>query len=189
MYKFLKTFFKGILSIFYKIEVVDKYKMPTNGPVILCANHMSNWDPVVLAITTDRQIYFMGKEELFKNKFLKYILEKVGSFPVNREKADLKSIRTSLSILKRGDVLGIFPEGTRVKSVYSDNVKEGVGMISNMSNSIIQPVSIVTEYKLFKPIKVIFRDTINPLDFKEFGREANKEITKAVYNKIYDFKE
>ncbi len=189
MYKFLKVVVGFFVKIFYNLEIYGKENVPKDQALILCANHKSLMDPIVLAISMDRQVHFMGKEELWENPILKFILDRVGAFPVNRTKSDLKSIRTSMSILKRGEVLGIFPEGTRVKSVSIENIKEGIGMLSNRSNSIIQPVYIDTEYKLFKPVKIYFRDRVNPLDFKDFGRDINREITKAVYYKIYDVEE
>ncbi|WP_300408169.1 lysophospholipid acyltransferase family protein [Lagierella sp.] len=189
MYKFLKGVVGFFIKILYKIEVYGKENVPKEGPLILCANHKSLLDPIVLAVAMDRQVHFMGKEELWDNPILKFLLDRVGAFPVNRSKSDLKSIRTSMAILKRGDVLGIFPEGTRVKTVSIENIKEGIGMLSNRSKSIIQPVFIDTEYKMFKPVKIHFRKQVNPLDFSECGREINREITKAVYYKIYDIKE
>lgn len=189
MYKFLKVFCGGMLQLFFKFEVYDKDKIPKDGPLIICANHTSLLDPVVLAQVCDRKIYFMAKEELFHKPILSHILKKLGAFPVNRSKTDLKSVRTAMSILKRGDVLGIFPEGTRVKAVSVENIKEGVGMISNRTGSPILPVYIDTDYKLFRPIKVTFRDLVYPENFKEFGRDTNKEITLEVYNKIYNIEE
>lgn len=189
MYKFLKNFCGGILQLLFKFKVYDKNKIPENGPVIICANHTSAMDPIVLAQVCDRKIYFMAKEELFNKPVLGFFVRKLDAFPVNRSKTDLKSVRTAMSILKRGDVLGIFPEGTRVKTVSADNIKEGVGMISNRTGAAILPVYIDTEYKLFRPIKVSFRDLVYPEDFKDFGRDANKEITMEVYKKIYNIEE
>lgn len=189
MYKFFKIFFGGILQLFFKFEVYDNKKIPMNGPLIICANHTSVIDPVVLAKVYDRKIYFMAKEELFNKPIIGFFIKKLDAFPVNRSKTDLKSVRTAMSILKRGDVLGIFPEGTRVKTVSADNIKEGVGMIANRTSAPILPVYIDTEYKLFRPIKVSFRDLVYPEDFKEFGRDTNKKITMEVYKKIYDIKE
>lgn len=189
MYKFLRIFCGGILQLLFKLKVYDKNKIPENGPVIICANHTSAMDPIVLAQVCDRKIYFMAKEELFNKPVLGFFVRKLDAFPVNRSKTDLKSVRTAMSILKRGDVLGIFPEGTRVKTVSADNIKEGVGMISNRTGAPILPVYIDTEYKFFRPIKVSFRDLVYPENFKDFGRDANKEITMEVYKKIYNIEE
>lgn len=189
MYKVLKVFCGGMLQLFFKFEVHDKDKFPKDGSLIICANHTSALDPVVLAQVCDRKIFFMAKEELFNNPVLGYFMKKLGAFPVNRSKTDLKSVRTAMSILKSGDVLGIFPEGTRVKTVSADNIKEGVGMIANRTGAPILPVYIDTEYKIFRPIKVSFRDLVYPEDFKEFGRDTNKEITMEVYKKIYNIEE
>ncbi|MDN8940728.1 lysophospholipid acyltransferase family protein, partial [Staphylococcus aureus] len=79
-------------------------------------------DPVFLAIIFSSKIKFMGKKELFENKFLAVFLRSIGVFPIDREGRDLKSLKNSIKLLKDGKVLGIFPEGTRTHNINRKNV-------------------------------------------------------------------
>ncbi len=81
-YKFAKTVVKIIFSLIFKIKVIGKENIPKNGPVIICSNHISNFDPPVVGITSPRDIHFMAKEELFEKSWLNKILTNVGAFPV-----------------------------------------------------------------------------------------------------------
>lgn len=117
------------------------HKLPEKGPVIVASNHVSNWDPIIVAVALKRPIYFMAKEELFKNKLLGILLEKLHAFPVRRGSADIRAIRKSMEILADGKVLGIFPEGRRKKLVPDATVQAGVAMIALKSRSPVLPVA------------------------------------------------
>lgn len=184
-YNFCKFILKIVFNVIYKLEVHGDTKLP-NKPLIICANHISIWDPVVLAIIFDRKINFMGKKELFKNRIIAYLFKKAGVFPVDRENVNIKTIKYSINLLKNNEVLGIFPEGTRVKNVSEDNMKTGVAMIASRANCDVIPVYIKSDYKCGSKIDVFIRNKVVIQDFEDFPKEnRNKAITKAIYNDIY----
>lgn len=90
--------------------------MPAEGPVIVVANHISYWDPVLIAAALPRRIFFMAKKELFSIPVLGFFLKSWGMFPVDRFHLNRDSIKRTLELLKQGQVIGIFPEGTRSKT-------------------------------------------------------------------------
>lgn len=190
MYWFIRTIAWLLIRVIFRIEVTGKENIETTGKLIICSNHISLLDPVVLAVTFNRKIYFMGKKELFEIPILNKLFYSLGGFPVDRHNIDLKSIKKSLSILKNEEVLGIFPEGTRVKEINRENLKEGIGMLANKGFSNILPVYIDADYKLFSKVKVNFKPIIKIESFDGIPKkEKNKEITLAVYNEIYSLME
>ncbi len=148
------TFYKAVRNIL-KVPIKLIYNPKINGienipekPYILVGNHKSLWDIPLLAMCVKDEIYFMAKKELFDHKITNYIFTRLGAFPIDRETLDINAIKTSLSILKDGKILGIFPEGTRNKT--SDTLlpfKNGVTKIAKKTNSLIVPFGISGDYK------------------------------------------
>lgn len=177
-YKFMKGLVSPFLKFLYRIEVKGVENIPKEGNAIICANHISLLDPIIIAIVVPREVNFMAKKELFENYILKRMLKKLGTFPVDREGFSLSAIKNSLKILKKEEVLGIFPEGTRVRDINSENVKPGISMISTKSKSPIIPIYIESEYKLFKKIKV---NIGKPFEFSEY---YEKKLSTEDYKKL-----
>lgn len=184
-YRFARFLLKIIFKIKYKLIVHGNTKLP-NTPLIICANHINLWDPILLAIIFDRPIRFMAKKELFENRFLGFLLNKFGAFPVDRENVNIKTIKDSIKLVKNNEVLGIFPEGTRVKTVSEDNMKTGVAMIASRSGADVIPVFINSDYKFRSTVEVFIREKIEISSFDDISKDIkNKEITKAIYKNIY----
>lgn len=187
-YTFVVALLKIIFSIMYRIQVNSETPVPAEGPLIICSNHISMRDPIILAIVTKRPIHYMAKKELFGNKIFGKILSMLGAFPVDRESADIKSLKTSISLLKDGNIVGIFPEGTRVQRASLDNMKSGIGFMALKGPADILPVRIKTDYQLFGKIDVSLKKVIRRKDFPEelAKNDLINEITKKVYENIYE---
>ncbi|WP_352417878.1 lysophospholipid acyltransferase family protein [Proteiniborus sp.] len=190
LYSFLRTILFVVFRLVFRINVTGIENVPTEGKIIICSNHVSMLDPITVAISVPRRIYFMAKKELFKNKIFGKLLDKLGAFPVDREGADLSAIRNSLKILKSEEALGIFPEGTRSKKEEIDNAKPGIAMISIKGKAPIVPIYIDTKYKLFKKINIIIGEQIISEEYynQKFNMEDYKEFSKQVMTKIYSLK-
>jgi 1-acyl-sn-glycerol-3-phosphate acyltransferase len=96
-----------------KIEVIGIDNFPVSGPVVLAANHLSGFDMFPMQFTIPRPIFFMGKEELFRNVLMDALLRRLGSFPIKRGGRDEWAMGHAIKILEHEKILGIFPEGTR----------------------------------------------------------------------------
>ena len=142
LYKTLVFILKPIFKLIYRLEVIGKDNIPKNGKSILCPNHTSNADPILLATSLNRQIFFMSKKELFKNKLLGKFLKSLGAFPVNRGAGDTSALDKSKEILKSGNLLGLFIEGTRSKSGEFLRPKTGASMIASETQSNVIPIYI-----------------------------------------------
>jgi len=189
-YSFAKAILSVVFRIIFRIEVTGIENIPPKGKVIICSNHVSVLDPIIVGISIPRRIYFMAKKELFNNKIFGKILEKLGAFPVDRDGADLSAIRNSLKILKSENVLGIFPEGTRIKKEDIDNAKPGIAMISIKSKAPIIPVYIDTQYKLFRKVKVLIGKQLTTEEYYEqkLNLDNYKEISRQVMSVIFNLK-
>lgn len=150
LYRVIVTIIAPFVRILYRLKVVGLENIPDENGVIICPNHTSNADPVVLAVSLKRQIYFMAKAELFKNKILGKLFKMVGAFPVERGKGDTSAIDTSEKILANGKQLGLFIEGTRSKTDDFLRPKTGCAMIAYKTGATIIPVCITgaNEHKL-----------------------------------------
>lgn len=174
------------LKIIYKLEITGEENIPRdNRRLIICGNHRSNLDPLFISIAFKRQVHWMAKKELFKFKPLGWFLTKLGAFPVDRHANDIKAIKNALKILKNEKVLGIFPEGTRVKEIDYNMIKSGVALIAQKTNSEVLPVYIESEYKIFKPIKIHFRPSVAIESGTKYDNDELEKISQDIMRMVY----
>jgi len=123
----------------YSAEGVEH--VPPMGPLIVVANHQSNIDPPLLASSLPRRIRFLAKDTLFSGRITRWFLRSYGAFPLNREGSDLRAFRWALSELQRGQVLALFPEGTRSPGAMR-KAQSGVVQLALRSQASLLPVGI-----------------------------------------------
>ena len=158
-----------IAGILHPVTVEGMDRLPDSG-VLLCPNHASNWDPILVALKLpiNYRLHIMAKEELFKNPLLGWLLRKVGAFPVSRGNNDINTIRTAIQSIKDGDNLLVFPEGTTIHDGigYTDGLpahaKAGVAMIGVRTGAKLVPVFVDGEKKLFHRTRIIFGEPYQP---------------------------
>lgn len=158
-----------IARILHPTTVEGVENLPRHG-VLLCPNHSSNWDPILIAIQLplNYRLHAMAKEELFRNPILGWILQQLGAFPVSRGGSDIQSVKTAIQTIKSGDNLLIFPEGTVIRNGvgYVDGLpahaKGGVAMIGVRTGATLIPVFVDGEKKLFHRTRIIFGTPYEP---------------------------
>jgi len=166
-YRIFRGFFRIIFSLVFRWQVIGREHIPKEGPVILCANHISLWDPPLLGSGIERQVNFMAKEELFRIPGLNFLLVKFGAFPVKRGAGDRAAIRATLKLLEEGKIFGIFPEGTRSKTGEVGEGMPGVAMFALKSEADVIPVAIIGPYRMFRPIKIVYGKPIDLTQLRE----------------------
>lgn len=125
-YKFSRLLCVFFCKLFFRLEVYGKECIPLDCPFIIAANHMSYLDPIIIGIASPVKLYFLAKNELFKNKFCGCYLRDVGVIPLTRERADIKAVRKVLSLIKERKPMVIFPQGQRGDI---EKVKPGAGFL------------------------------------------------------------
>lgn len=199
LYRFIIAIIRPFVRVLYGLKVSGIENILQSGGCIICPNHTSNADPVLLAITFRRQIYFMAKAELFKNRILGKLFKMLGAFPVERGKGDTSAIDAAERVLDSGEQLGLFIEGTRSKTGDFLRPKTGCAMIAYKTKVPIIPVCITgtNEFrvKIFNKnvIKIgvpIYPDDLNITEGsgKEF-REASRLIMQNITNLVPNFNE
>lgn len=187
LYNFAVVLLKIICIPIFRIRVKGLENMEETDKVIVCANHKSLLDPIFLAISMPQRIYFMAKKELFDKPILGGLLRALGAFPVDRFGRDLKALRASVALVNEDKILGIFPEGTRVKEAKRENIKDGVAFIALKAKADIMPVEIISTYKPFRKSEILIKKPIPVNDFAYLkNKEAMKKMTDRVYDKIYE---
>ncbi|CAM2803065.1 lysophospholipid acyltransferase family protein [Paenibacillus sediminis] len=179
----LYNFCRGILRIFYalvfRLEAVGRENIPDEGGVLLCSNHINLLDPPTVGVKIERKVHFMAKAELFNVPVLGWLIRNLGAFPVKRGGVSKESIKTALTILKEGKVMGIFPEGTRKSG--GGIGKKGAASFALRSNAAVIPVAIIGPYKPFRKLKVIYGA---PIDLSEFKNDPSSESLELATEKI-----
>ena len=169
-YNFMLKLFSICSKTFFKFEVIGTENIPSEGNLIIAANHKSNLDPIFVASAVDkkRKMTAIAKEELFKNKILAKILNKVEIIPINRQNPGLGTIKRILKYIKNDYALVMFPEGTRSKTDDFNNAKAGLSLFATKAKAEIVPCTIYSSYKLFKPAKIYFG---KPISLEEYYKQ------------------
>ncbi|MGI9116568.1 MAG: lysophospholipid acyltransferase family protein [Gaiellales bacterium] len=166
---------------FSDVRVWGRERLPRTGPVILAANHQSFYDVFVLGAVMQRPIHYMAKQELFDNAMLGRMLPHTGAFPVRRGEADRGAIDAAREVLQRGDVLGIFIDGTRRHGEGLGEVRAGAAMIAGMTGAPIVPVWIHGTDRVVDaprtPVSVTFG---RPLAVTGRGGKAYREASETI---------
>ena len=179
------------------IEILNRDKRIHQGGAIVAANHTSYLDPPIVACAYNSPIAFLARKTLFQG-FGAWLYPRLNAFPIDREHADLRSMKTILRRLKDGERVLIFPEGTRSADGRLQEAKAGIGMLVARSGVPVQPVRIFGAHESwpkggkFRPhrIQVVIGDPVkfDPEDLKEKSREAYQRIADQLMRAIAELK-
>jgi len=187
-YKFAYYFLRSFIFFFFPVEVSGLEHLPAHG-VLLCPNHSSNWDPLLVALKlpVDYHLYVMAKDSLFRNPVLRWILLKLGAFPVSRGTSDIKAVKTALQAIRDGNNLLMFPEGTVVENGIGKmdgkpaTAKSGVAMIGIRAGAALVPVFVDGKKRVFHKSRIIFGEPYTPT---YTGRHGTAEEMQAIADEI-----
>lgn len=144
IFLFLVThvFYMIRFKLVYRLEVEGKENIPADNSFIIAANHLSTLDPPLVCAVMNKGVAYMAKKELFENPFMRWWLDWLGAFAVDREKLGVSTIKTVMTIKKTGWVLGIFPQGTRQNPGEISNVTKGFASLAKSTKCGILPIGI-----------------------------------------------
>lgn len=184
---------KYVMLFFFKIlhpyRILGRENMPKTGKVLVCSNHVTLGDPIYLGCAIPgRQLHYMAKAELFKNKLIGGFLKSLGAFPIARGTGGAQGIQTAIRLLEDEEVVCMFPEGTRSKTGEPLNPKTGLAMLAYKTKCTIVPVAIIGESG--KPPKVFKKMVINigkPIPFETLGlTEESNMLYRRVSREVFD---
>lgn len=194
VYRTVKRIVRGLLALFYRIEVEGVERVPMEGPVVIAANHHSFLDPLLIGVVLPRPIAFIARGDLFRVPGLGWLLRKLYAIPVERGSGDLAAVKAAIRALRAGMAFGIFPEGRRSRSGVLEPFKTGTAAIALRTGALVLPVAIVGTREIWPPgrkprlrgkIRVLIGDPIDLGDVagkldKAHLEEATRRIEAAV---------
>lgn len=192
VYRVIYAIFSGIVGFVLRIKVINQQNEPVEGGFLVCANHTSATDAVVIPYAFRRhQIRFMAKKELFKIPLLAQLIKVLGAFPIDRKGNDVGAIRKAVEFLKEGKSVGIFPQGHRYPEVDPSTTptKNGAALIFTRAEADVVPVYIWrknNKFKLFRRTYVIIGEKIPFSEMNYSSDEAGeyKRLTELVFERV-----
>lgn len=187
-----KLFSRPVRAI-WRVKTEGIENVPEHG-CLLVANHTAFSDVLVLEAAQKRQIRFMAKKELFKIPLLSQLIKALGAYPVDRGGADVRSLKLTFKMIEEGDLIGIFPQGTRHPNTdpRTTEVKSGIGMIAYHAKADILPVYIDNDGKT----RSFHRNTVKigklipfgELGFEKAGRAEYERAANYIFSKVCELK-
>lgn len=148
LYKVGRLILGPIFKLYYNPKIIGKENIPKEGPILIVGNHKHLYDQCLSIISTKRYIKYLAKKEYFDNKKTAWFFKSVGCIPVDRKHKDNNATNQAIDTLKAGDVIGLFPEGTRNKTKeFLLPFKFGAVSMAAKTNSYIVPFGITGDYK------------------------------------------
>ena len=190
LYDVFRPLAKGFISLRYCVTSFGEENIPEKGAFILAANHISALDPVMIISHCPRTLHFMAKDELFKNPVFASFLKNMNVFPVKRQTSDKRALEFAKRIISSGWVLGIFPEGSRIKDAIPKRAKNGVSYLAAKTKADVLPVSIYKApgvRKLRPQITIRFGKLIknSELGFSdEYSQQKIRESSEKIMSAI-----
>ncbi len=180
-----------LMKILFPFKAKGKENIPEDGGVVLCSNHISLLDPVLIILTCKRRVYFMAKNELFKNRALAAFFRFCGAFPVDRGHNDTSAISNAENIVKAGKVFGIFVEGTRTKTPDASpgKPKSGAAVVAAATGADVLPVAVTYKHgrpRLFSRAVVTYGSVIKAeeIAIDEIKPSQIKRVKNRIMNDI-----
>ncbi len=195
-YLWLRRYAAGAIRFCMRVRATGAEHEPADGPLIVCSNHTALMDVLALAVSLRRQLRYLAKSELFRIPLLAPLIRALGAYSVDRGKGDVAAIKKTLSLLSAGEVVAMFPQGTRRPGIdpAKTEVKSGIGMLVYRSGAPVLPVYIRVKnyrYRFLRKKEVIIGE---PIRYEEFGfvsggKEEYARAARLVFDRILALRE
>jgi 1-acyl-sn-glycerol-3-phosphate acyltransferase len=136
-------------SLFWDLRVSGLENIPRTGGCLLAANHQSYLDPPLVASVLPREMHFMARRSLFRNPVFRALIVRYNAFAIERDRADVKGVKSAIERLEAGNILLVFPEGTRTRDGSVGPMKAGIGLLAERAAVPIVPVLIAGAHKVW----------------------------------------
>ena len=196
-YRAAVAMIKLTIGILRGMEKQGSEHIPAQGAVLIAANHIAYFDPPLIGSASPRELYYMAKKELFENSLFGWLISKFNAFPISREGFDREGIKRATEVLREGNALLVFPEGTRSKDGNLKEPKLGVAKLALETGAPVVPAYIDYSGSWLKAffqrqkIKIKFGSPIKPEEFNGIpkSKEGYLNITRQIFERIRELKE
>ena len=171
-----------ILKILFRIEYIGVNNIPKEDGYIFCSNHICFMDPLLIACNRRKEFHFIAKEELVRVPVLGWILKKLNVIPVKRGTGDIGAMKKGIEVLKNGNSLIIFPEGTRSKTGKMGEAKNGMALLIKKTGCGVMPCAVIGKPNIFRKTKLVYGTPVPPGFFE--GEKDLNIITNYIINNI-----
>ena len=181
--KFIRKLVKVTLSVVYRIAFRVKItgQAPDEGAYVLCCNHINYLDAAAIVLFNKRKVNFVAKEDLFTHGILMWLGHLFDVIPIKRDMQDIEAMKICLKVLKNGELLGIFPEGTRKGMEKNMKAKNGAAFMAMKAKVKVIPIGI---HGTFKPFSKVYMNYGEPIDLSGYTKETIDEATEKIMDTI-----
>ena len=181
--KFVRKLVKVTLGVVYRIAFRVKItgQVPDEGAYVLCCNHINYLDAAAIVLFNKRKVNFVAKEDLFQHGILMWLGHLFDVIPIKRDMQDINAMKRCLKVLKNGELLGIFPEGTRKGMEKNMKAKNGVAFMAMKAKVKVIPIGI---HGTFKPFSKVYMNYGEPIDLSGYTKDNLDEATENIMDTI-----
>jgi 1-acyl-sn-glycerol-3-phosphate acyltransferase len=198
-YSVFRTFYRIIFKILFRCEIRGIEHVPRIGGAILAVNHSSALDPLLGGAPIPRKMWYLGRASLVKNKLFDFILACQHFIPITRGAADIKAAKRIIGLIKSGEIVLMFPEGTRSVDGSPGPGKEGVGMFVRHAEADVIPCYISGARRALpkgavfprpRKIRIVYGPLIKYDEFRNFPgtRDGFRQISQKIMGRIAELK-
>ncbi len=186
IYILVKYLLTPFFWLIYRPKIKNLGNLFFRGRGILISNHFSLGDPIRLAMVAPRPVHFMAKQELFGSPLKRFFLKQLLAFPVYRKHADMASLKQAMTVLDRGRLFGIFPEGRRSITGELDTFEKGAAFLALRCNARIVPIFADPDWKKHgHKVRMIVGEPMDPNEIaKEHAGRAVDAVTEAIRDRM-----
>jgi len=194
LYWVIKVVLTPVLRVLFRVRIEGRDQIPTHGPVILAANHLSFLDSIFIPLVLRRRVTFVAKAEYFDSWKTRWFFRGVGQIPIRREggSASERALASALDVLRGGGVFGIYPEGTRSRDGRLHKGHTGVARLALRSGAPIVPVGHIGTYDIQPPDRTMprFFRTVTvrfgrPIDVtRHAGQEGDRLVLRQITDEV-----
>jgi 1-acyl-sn-glycerol-3-phosphate acyltransferase len=189
-YRFWRRVLQSVAVLVYRVRYTGRENIPVTGGVLVVSNHQSHFDPPLVGIGCWRRMNYVARESLFSFRPFGWYLKSVGAIPIDRDGLGLSGIKESLKLLKKGEMVLIFPEGTRTRDGEVGPFRPGFTTLAARSNAAILPVAIEGAFQVWPrtkkfpgmgKIRVHFGE---PIPHAEIAGRDERELVAEVHRRV-----
>ncbi len=190
VYASSRQFFRLIGAVFFRYRVMGREHWPVTGGALVCSNHQSFLDPIIIGCTCDRRLHYMARKNLFDGAFFRWLIGLYNAFPVEREGMGIGGLKETLRRLKHGEMVVIFPEGTRTEDGFIRELHPGFVAVARRAKQPIVPLAMDGAFDAWPkgrklprchPISVAVGE---PIGFDEFEAMSDESLVDEVRRRL-----